>query len=197
MPLIVYLEHYRGGPPGGYDQYGPPPPGYHAGGPPPHWGGGPRGGPPQMRGGGRGRDGGRSEAPPGVSLLVRNISNEITQEELHQAFSRIGHIRDVYIPRDYHSQQPKGFAFIEFATPEMAQDARDEMDKFVMKGRQLEVVFAQEKRKTPNEMRGRGDSDDGGGRGRNDRGDLPMRGGRDGGPRNMGHYGRGGSQDYR
>ena len=37
----------------------------------------------------------------------------------------------------------------------MAREARDEMDKFLMKGRELEVVYAQEKRKTPNEMRGR------------------------------------------
>ena len=71
------------------------------------------------------------------------------------AFGRIGEVRDVYIPRDYHSQQPKGFAFIEYATPEMAREARDEMDKFLMKGRELEVVYAQEKRKTPVEMRGR------------------------------------------
>lgn len=71
------------------------------------------------------------------------------------AFGRIGDVRDVYIPRDYHSQQPKGFAFIEYATPEMAREAREEMNKFLMKGRELEVVYAQEKRKTPNEMRGR------------------------------------------
>jgi RNA recognition motif-containing protein len=85
--------------------------------------------------------------------LVRNISSDITTQELHQAFSRIGVIRDVYIPRDYHSQQAKGFAFIEYATPEMAREARAEMDRFVIRGRQLEVVFAQERRKTPNEMR--------------------------------------------
>ena len=71
------------------------------------------------------------------------------------AFGRIGDVRDVYIPRDFHSQQPKGFAFIEYATPEMAREARDEMDKFLMKGRELEVVYAQEKRKSPGEMRGR------------------------------------------
>jgi hypothetical protein len=29
------------------------------------------------------------------------------------------------------------------------------MDRFVIRGRELEVVFAQERRKTPNEMRGR------------------------------------------
>ena len=89
------------------------------------------------------------------------------------AFGRIGDVRDVYIPRDFHSQQPKGFAFIEYATPEMAREARDEMDKFLMKGRELEVVYAQEKRKSPGEMRGRvvdGGSRDGGSRDRGRRG---------------------------
>jgi RNA recognition motif-containing protein len=73
----------------------------------------------------------------------------------------------VYIPLDYHSKLPKGFAFIEFATPDQARNARDEMNRFLMKGRELEVVYAQEKRKTPGEMRVRTDSpergDDGGG----------------------------------
>jgi RNA recognition motif-containing protein len=86
------------------------------------------------------------------------------------AFGRIGEVRDVYIPRDFHSQQPKGFAFIEYATAEMAREAREEMNKFLMRGMELEVVYAQEKRKTPNEMRGRvvDGSDGGGRRGRGD-----------------------------
>lgn len=83
------------------------------------------------------------------------MSPDITTQDLQNAFGRIGEIRDVYIPRDYHSQQPKGFAFIEYATAALAQEARDEMDRFVIRGRELEVVYAQERRKTPNEMRGR------------------------------------------
>ena len=121
--------------------------------------------PPGGRGGGRGGRRGRGEGPPGVSLLVRNVSNDITSADIHQAFGRIGDIRDVYIPRDFHSQQPKGFAFVEYATHEQALDAREEMDRFVMKGRELEVVFAQEKRKTPDQMRGRVFSGAGGRRG--------------------------------
>lgn len=178
---MIHLEPFHGPPPGAdpffYGPYGGPPPPAPPGGPyhgsnrgppmPPRWGVGPshqqqRLPPPSSRGGGgasssvRDRGGrGRDEGPPGISLLVRNISQEITAEDLHAAFSRIGVIKDVYIPRDYHSQQPKGFAFIEFATAEQAREARDEMDRFVVKGRQLEVVFAQERRKTPNEMRGR------------------------------------------
>jgi FUS-interacting serine-arginine-rich protein 1 len=111
------------------------------------------GGPPP------GNDGRRSvrrdEGPPGVSLLIRNVSPDITTQDLQTAFGRIGEIRDVYIPRDFHSQNPKGFAFIEYADAGMAAEARDEMNRFVIKGRELEVVFAQERRKTPNEMRGR------------------------------------------
>lgn len=42
------------------------------------------------------------------------------------------------------------------------------MDRFLVKGRQIEVVFAQERRKTPNEMRGR--VVDGRGRPQRDRG---------------------------
>jgi len=61
----------------------------------------------------------------------------------------------VYIPKDYHTQRPKGFAFIEFATAEAAREARDEMDRFPIRGQEIEVVFAQERRKTPDEMRGR------------------------------------------
>lgn len=99
--------------------------------------------------------------PAGVSLLVRNISPDMTSSELQAAFGRIGRVRDVYIPRDYHSQQPKGFAFVEFASSDQAKEAQAEMDHFSLKGRELEVVFAQERRKTPNEMRGRVVSDDG------------------------------------
>lgn len=129
---------------GMHGPYGPG--GYFGGAPPPQC-------EPSMRrnGGGRRRD----ESLPGVSLLVRNISPDIRTEDLQHAFGKIGDVRDVYIPRDYHSQQPKGFAFIEFATHEQARDAKNEMDNFTMKGRILEVVFAQERRKTPNEMRGR------------------------------------------
>jgi FUS-interacting serine-arginine-rich protein 1 len=148
-PHDPYYDDRRGG--DGYRGRDGPPPHFRDG-PPPHADRfGDRPGPPPGRRGERRRD----EGPPGVSLLIRNISPDITSQDLQQAFGRIGDLRDVYIPRDYHSQQPKGFAFIEYATAERAMEARDEMNHFVIKGREIEVVFAQERRKTPNEMRGR------------------------------------------
>ena len=114
----------HGGPSGPRDAYGPP---RGRGGPPPppmnNRGGGGNGGGGGGRGsdrggGGGGRRGGREEGVPGISLLVRNIGPSISNNDLIQAFGRIGEVRDVYIPRDYHSQQPKGFAFIEYADPD-------------------------------------------------------------------------------
>jgi FUS-interacting serine-arginine-rich protein 1 len=147
-------EHF---PPRGYDGRNPrgPPPGgdpYYRGPPPPFRDHPPPQDRPPKREPRRVR---RDEGPPGVSLLIRNVAPDIVTQDLQVAFGRIGEIRDVYIPRDFHSQQPKGFAFIEYATAALASEARDEMDRFVVKGRELEVVFAQERRKTPNEMRGR------------------------------------------
>jgi RNA recognition motif-containing protein len=67
--------------------------------------------------------------PPSTECIIRNITPPTTGIWTYC--------------RDYHSQQPKGFAFIEYATPEMAREAREEMNKFLMKGRELEVVYAQ------------------------------------------------------
>lgn len=43
------------------------------------------------------RGGRRNEDTLGLSLLVRNISTDISAEDIRQAFSRIGDVRDVYV----------------------------------------------------------------------------------------------------
>jgi hypothetical protein len=50
-------------------------------------------------------------------------------------------------------RKPKPFAFIEFINYEDARDAKEEMDRRDFHGRQIDVVFAQERRKTPDQMR--------------------------------------------
>lgn len=117
-------------------------------------------------GGSRDRDKGppqlhkrRHDGPPGVSLLIRHIAPTISTQHLFQVFTqKLPHLippRDIYIPRDFHSHQPKGFAFVEYSSFEQAQEARSEMDKMVLHGKGIEVVFAQDKRKTPLQMRDR------------------------------------------
>ena len=104
-------------------------------------------------GGGGGRDRGDGESS---SLLVRNLSYRVNSDEIRRIFSRYGDVRDVYIPLDYHSQRPRGFAFVEFYDKRDAMDAADHLDRYEVDGRELAVVFAKDRRKTPDEMRPRG-----------------------------------------
>ena len=39
----------------------------------------------------------------GVSLLVRNLSFDSSPHDIRRAFEKFGEVRDVYIPKDYHS----------------------------------------------------------------------------------------------
>ncbi|GAB2221516.1 hypothetical protein Drorol1_Dr00012700 [Drosera rotundifolia] len=52
-------------------------------------------------------------------------------------------------------REPRGFGFVQFVDPADAADAKYEMNGYVLLGRELTVVFAEENRKKPSEMRAR------------------------------------------
>eukprot|EP00638_Chattonella_subsalsa_P014881 CAMPEP_0117829698 /NCGR_PEP_ID=MMETSP0949-20121206/8020_1 /TAXON_ID=44440 /ORGANISM="Chattonella subsalsa, Strain CCMP2191" /LENGTH=113 /DNA_ID=CAMNT_0005670497 /DNA_START=30 /DNA_END=368 /DNA_ORIENTATION=+ len=86
------------------------------------------------------------------SILVRNVSFRTRPNDIRYAFEKFGDVRDVYIPKDHRTGEPRGFAFVEFFDYRDAADAVDEMQGFNLDGRDLAVQFAQERRKTPQEM---------------------------------------------
>ncbi|KAK0585949.1 hypothetical protein LWI29_036793 [Acer saccharum] len=102
----------------------------------------------------RGRYGGRGRDLP-TSLLVRNLRHDCRPEDLRGPFSQFGRLKDIYLPRDYHTGEPRGFGFVQFVDPADAADAKYHMDGCVLLGRELTVVFAEENRKKPAEMRAR------------------------------------------
>ncbi|XP_020103278.1 serine/arginine-rich SC35-like splicing factor SCL30A [Ananas comosus] len=119
--------------------------------PSPPRGYGRRGRSPSPRGryyGGRGRD-----LP--TSLLVRNLRRDCRAEDLRRPFGQFGRLKDIYLPRDYYTGEPRGFGFIQFYEPEDAAEAKYQMDGQILLGRELTVVFAEENRKKPSEMRAR------------------------------------------
>ncbi|KAG5064301.1 hypothetical protein JHK85_005484 [Glycine max] len=121
------------------------------------YGGGGRGGGGGGGGGGSGRrgfGGGRRRDSNG-SLLVRNIPLDCRPEELRVPFERFGPVRDVYIPKDYYSGEPRGFAFVQFVDPYDASEAQYHMNRQIFAGREISVVVAEETRKRPEEMRHR------------------------------------------
>ncbi|KAE8674976.1 Serine/arginine-rich SC35-like splicing factor SCL30A [Hibiscus syriacus] len=50
-------------------------------------------------------------------------------------------------------KEPRGFVFVQYVDPADAAEAKYQMDGQVLLGRELTVVFAEEKRKKPTEMR--------------------------------------------
>ncbi|GAB4831806.1 hypothetical protein Ancab_005821 [Ancistrocladus abbreviatus] len=107
--------------------------------------------PPRRGYGGYGR---RKEQSNG-SLLVRNIPLDMRPEELRVPFERFGLVRDVYIPKEYYTGQPRGFAFVEFVDSDDASEAQYHMNGQIFAGREISVVLAAETRKRPEEMRRR------------------------------------------
>ncbi|XP_021666994.2 serine/arginine-rich SC35-like splicing factor SCL33 isoform X2 [Hevea brasiliensis] len=102
----------------------------------------------------RGRYGGRARDLP-TSLLVRNLRHDCRPEDLRGPFGQFGPLKDIYLPRDYHTGEPRGFGFVQYVDPADAADAKHHMDGEILLGRELTVVFAEENRKKPAEMRDR------------------------------------------
>ncbi|CAM8899720.1 unnamed protein product [Rhodiola kirilowii] len=95
----------------------------------------------------------RRHSPPPSGLLVRNISLDARPDDLRIPFERFGPVKDVYLPRNYYTGEPRGFGFVKFRDPEDAIEAKHQMNHTVIGGREITIVFAEENRKTPQEMR--------------------------------------------
>jgi len=92
-----------------------------------------------------------------VSLKVDNLTYRTTPEDLRRVFERCGEVGDIYIPRDRHTRESRGFAFVRFYDKRDAEDALQEMDGRILDGRELRVQMARYGRPTsPQRSRGGG-----------------------------------------
>jgi RNA recognition motif-containing protein len=100
-------------------------------------------------------------------LYVGNISYGTTKEVLEKAFSEHGEVSAVNIITDRQTGRPKGFAFVEMATPEAAEAAKAALNGFELDGRTINVDNAreQEQRRPGGFGGGRGGFGGGGGGG--------------------------------
>lgn len=96
-----------------------------------------------------------------ISLKVDNLTYRTTPDDLRRVFERCGEVGDIYIPRDRHTRESRGFAFVRFFDKRDAQDALDAMDGRMLDGRELRVQMARYGRPTSPQ---RGGGGGGGGR---------------------------------
>jgi RNA recognition motif-containing protein len=103
-----------------------------------------------------------------MNIYVGNLSYEVTEEDLKEAFEAFGEVETVRVLKDNYTGRSKGFGFVEMSNNADAQSAINGLNDKELKGRTLKVNTA---RPRTENRGGRGGS--GGGR----------KGGRQGGGR--------------
>jgi cold-inducible RNA-binding protein len=91
-----------------------------------------------------------------MNIYVGNLSYDLSEGNLRQAFEAFGQVSSATIVKDKYSGRSKGFGFVEMPSAEEARSAIDQLNGKELKGRTLNVNEAR-----PRTEGGRG----GGGRG--------------------------------
>jgi hypothetical protein len=121
------------------------------------------------------------------TLYVGNLPFTAEEGEIEQVFSVAGTVTRVKLVMDRDTGRPRGFAFVEMATPEEAKAAMEQLDGHEMGGRRMRVDLAR-----PREPRGGGGGGYGGGGGGRGGGGGGYGGGGGGRGGGSGGYGGGG-----
>ncbi|KAF0308266.1 RNA-binding protein 1 [Amphibalanus amphitrite] len=91
-------------------------------------------------------------------VYVGNLGNSAAKNEIEDAFSKYGNLRNVWIARN-----PPGFAFVEFEDPRDAEDAVRGLDGTRLCGERVRVEMSSGKSRSRGGMRGGGGGYGGGG----------------------------------
>jgi RNA recognition motif-containing protein len=74
-----------------------------------------------------------------MNIFVGNLSRQVTEQELQQAFEAFGRVESATIIKDKFSGESRGFGFVEMPTKSEAQSAIAGLNGTELKGRQLNV----------------------------------------------------------
>jgi RNA recognition motif-containing protein len=77
-----------------------------------------------------------------MNIYVGNLSYEVTQEDLKQAFEGFGQVVSVNIIKDRYSGESRGFGFVEMPAKGEAQSAIEGLNGKELKGQMLKVSEA-------------------------------------------------------
>jgi RNA recognition motif-containing protein len=83
-------------------------------------------------------------------LYVGNLNYKTTEEKLKEMFSQFGEVTSVNI------LQGRGFGFVEMATSESSQEAKERLNGTDLEGRKIIINEARPRTERPGEMRREG-----------------------------------------
>jgi len=84
-----------------------------------------------------------------MNIYVGNLSHDVTEEELQQAFAAHGEVASANIISDKFSGQSRGFGFVEMPKDEEARAAIAALSGTDLKGRTLNVNEAKPRNDKP------------------------------------------------
>lgn len=86
----------------------------------------------------------------GTNLFVTGVSKSVTESELRDLFAKYGDVEKCQIMIDPHTQESRGFGFVNFSDVTAADKAVSSLTGFNLAGRSLSVEKARRKRpRTP------------------------------------------------
>ena len=98
-------------------------------------------------------------------LYVGNLSYSTSEASIKALFGQHGEVVSVNLITDRDTGRPKGFGFVEMATPEEAEAAKNAVNGTELDGRTLKVDIAKEMQPRPPRSGGYGGGGYGGGGG--------------------------------
>lgn len=96
-----------------------------------------------------------------MNIYVGNLSPEVSEDDLREAFETHGQVSSAKVIKDRFTGEPRGFGFIEMPDSEEAKSAMEGLNGTELKGKAIMVNEARAK----TDKRRRGGSGGGGGRG--------------------------------
>jgi RNA recognition motif-containing protein len=81
-----------------------------------------------------------------MKLFVGNLSYDLSEDEIREAFAEFEPLVEFYRPHDRETGKPRGFAFITLADREKGEAAIAALNNKRMGGRELKVNEAEDRR---------------------------------------------------
>lgn len=97
----------------------------------------------QLSSGKSGAENAKRKLPKTTKMVVRNVAFESTRKDILGLFAPFGEIKSCRLPRKFDGT-PRGFAFVDFATKQEAQNAMEAVHGAHLYGRRLVLEWAEE-----------------------------------------------------
>ena len=74
-----------------------------------------------------------------MNIYVGNLSSEITEDDLKEAFEAFGQLETVKVIKDKFNGKPRGYGFVEMPSTDEARSAIEGLNGTDLKGQSLNV----------------------------------------------------------